>query len=173
MKTYTGITMLTAGLFALMGGMAQAQDHAMLSYGDKSFMRDAARGGIAEVKLGELAARQGTRDAVRTFGQHMVDDHSKAGDNLMQIAQNKGIALPNSMDSESRALYNRLSHLHGAAFDRAYIKAMREDHAKDIEAFRKEANNGRDRDVRAFAANTLPTIRQHYQMISNMNASHR
>jgi|SRR5579871_2326918 len=191
MKTQIGIVCLAAGAFALLSGIAQAQDrdrmtqdqdhdrmsqaryHRTMSRSDRTFMREAAQGGIAEVKLGELAARQGERESVREFGQKMVDDHSKADDALNQIAQNKGITLPTEMDSDSRALYRRLSHLHGAAFDRAYIRAMRDDHSKDITAFRNEAHNGLDADVRDFASKTLDTVRHHYDMASDIaNSPH-
>ena len=173
MKAYTGIACLAAGVLSLIGGTIQAQPGGTVGYAEKSFMREAAQGGVAEVKLGALAATQGSRESVRRFGQHMVDDHSKAGDELRQVARDKGISLPGTMDSESRALYNRLSRLHGAAFDSAYIKAMREDHEKDIQVFRREANNGRDRDVKAFASKTLPTLRHHYEMVLEISSSLR
>jgi putative membrane protein len=165
MKMQIGVTCLAAGALALLGGSLQAQ-RSYLSASDRTFMREAAMGGVAEVRLGRLAAERGSSDWVRTFGQRMVDDHSKAGDDLKQVAQNKGISLPNEMSTESRALYRRLSRLHGAAFDHAYMQAMREDHQKDIQAFRNEARNGRDADVRAFADRTLPIVREHYRMIS-------
>ena len=172
MRSKVNITCLAAGVFVLMGGIAQAQ-RSSLSYSDRNFMREAARGGVAEVQLGELAAQQGSRESVRAFGQRMVDDHSKAGEDLMQLAQNKGISLPTEMNDESRALYRRLRRLHGAAFDNAYIRAMREDHAKDVAAFRREANYGRDGDVRAFADRTLPIVRDHYKTIVAMSGSYR
>jgi len=185
MKIQTGIACLAAGAFALLGGSIQAQDYqyrqyhqnyqnrSTLSYSDRTFMREAAMGGVAEVRLGRLAVQQGARESVRNFGQRMVDDHSRAAEELRQIARNKGISLPGEMDTEARALYRRLSRLHGAAFDSAYIRAMREDHQKDIEAFRKEARNGRDSDVRAFADRTLPIIREHYQMVSDLSSWRR
>ena len=41
---------------------------------------DAAHGNMAEVELGKLAVERGTNDAVKQFGQRMVDDHGKASE---------------------------------------------------------------------------------------------
>src|ERR1035438_9283123 len=53
---------------------------------DTQFAKKAAQGGMAEVKMGQLAQEKGTSDAVKKFGQRMVDDHSKAGDDLKKAA---------------------------------------------------------------------------------------
>jgi putative membrane protein len=142
-----------------------------LSAADKKFVTAAAQGGMAEVKLGELATKNGSAEGVKQFGQKMVDDHSKANDELKQIASNKGVTLPADMDAKSKAIYTKLSKLHGAAFDAAYIKDMKMDHQHDIAEFSKEASGGHDADIKGFASKTLPVIKEHYSMISNMSKS--
>jgi putative membrane protein len=171
MRTTTKMStaLCAAGLFATLSGLTLAQS-AMTSTMDQTFAKKAAQGGMAEVKLGELAAKQGASDKVKEFGQRMVDDHSKADDDLKQIAANKSITLPTDLDANNKALYTRLSSLHGAAFDSAYLKAMRTDHVKTIAAFKKEAAKGRDADIKGFASNTLPTIEEHYKMLQNTNS---
>src|SRR5438309_2156957 len=47
---------------------------------DQTFVMKAAKGGMAEVELGKLAAQKGSSDQVKKFGQRMVDDHGKAND---------------------------------------------------------------------------------------------
>jgi len=147
-----------------------AQDRSSdLSWADKKFMMSAARGGITEVQLGELAARRGTRRSVREFGQKMVDDHSNANDRLKDIAANKGVSLPTEPDWKGREAIARLERLHGAAFDAAYVRHMRMDHQEDIDVFTRESENGRDRELRRFAARTLPLIKEHYRLINRMS----
>jgi putative membrane protein len=152
------------GLYTALCGPVQGQT-TVQSDMDKTFAMKAAQGGMAEVKLGELAAKQGASERVKQFGQRMVDDHGKANDDLKQIASNKSLTLPTDLDAKSKALYARLEKLHGAAFDNAYLKAMRQDHAKDIADFKKEAANGRDADIKGFASRTLPVIEEHYKML--------
>ena len=134
------------------------------STGDSAWVMKVAKGGMAEVELGKLATEKAASDEVKKFGQRMVDDHSKANDDLKTLAQNKKITLPADMDPKEKALRDRLSKLSGAAFDRAYMQAMLADHRQDVPEFRKEANTGKDPDVKAFAAKTLPTLEEHLKM---------
>jgi len=94
----------------------------------------------------------------------MVDDHSKANDDLKTLAKNKNLTLPTDLDPKDAALKDRLSKLSGPAFDRAYMSAMLRDHRKDVSEFRMESNNGKDPDVKAFASKTLPTLEDHLKL---------
>src|SRR2546422_8381365 len=86
---------------------------------DQTFVVDVARDSMAEVELGKLAAQKGQKDDVKKFGQRMVDDHSKANDELKTLAQQKNIPLPAGPDPKAKALEARLEKLSGAQFDRA------------------------------------------------------
>ena len=103
---------------------------------DQSFVMKAARGGMAEVELGKLAQDKGSSDQVKSFGKRMVDDHSKANDDLMSLAKSKNIQVRTSLSAKDQALKDRLSKLSGAAFDRAYMTAMLRDHRKDVSEFK-------------------------------------
>jgi putative membrane protein len=129
--------------------------------GDHAWVTKVAEGGMAEVDLGKLAAEKASSDEVKKFGQRMVDDHSKANDELKSLAQKKNITLPSDLDAKHKAEHDRLAKLSGAAFDRAYMRSMLADHRKDVAEFRTEANSGKDPDVKAFAAKTLPTLEDH------------
>jgi len=143
------------GTHAGMANMA-AQDH--------NFLMDAAMGGMMEVELGRVAAQQGTSEAVKTFGQRMVDDHSKANQELMNLAQGKGITLPTELDAKHRESVTKLSAMTGANFDREYTKMMVSDHRKDVSEFEKESTRGTDADLKEFATKTLPTLQEHLKM---------
>jgi putative membrane protein len=131
---------------------------------DQTFVVQAAKGGMAEVELGKLAAEKAASDEVKKFGQRMADDHAKALDELKSLAQSKNITLPTSIDAKDKALEGRLSKLSGPAFDRAYMQAMLADHRKDVGAFRRESRAGKDADVKTWASKTLPTLEDHLKM---------
>jgi putative membrane protein len=131
---------------------------------DQNFVNAASQGGIAEVKLGQLAAGKAQNPKVREFGQKMVDDHSKANNELAAIVQRKNLTAPSGLTSKDQALMDRLQGLSGAAFDKAYMSSMVKDHETDIADFEKEANSGSDEDFKNFAAKTLPTLREHLSM---------
>jgi len=145
------------------GGKAGANTAAGNAGGDSAFVKEAAMGGMAEVELGRLALQKGESSDVKQFAQRMVDDHSKANDQLKPIAQQKNVAVPSQLSGKEKALYDRLSKLSGAAFDRAYMRAMLADHRKDVTAFTK-STSGKDPDVKQFASQTLPTLQDHLKM---------
>jgi putative membrane protein len=128
---------------------------------DRTFLMEAAAGGMAEVELGRVATQKASRSEVKEFGQMMVDDHGKANDRLMKIAQDKGLAAPHALTPEHEALKDRLSKLSGAAFDREYIREMVKDHQKDVASFRKHATGASDPEVKQFASSTLPVLEKH------------
>jgi putative membrane protein len=161
-----------AGLAVLsVGAVMFAQESAnRLSNPDSTFATKAAQGGMAEVQLGQLATQNASDPDVKSFGQRMIDDHTKANDQLKQIAARKGLTLPSNLDAKDRATYDRLSKLHGAEFDRAYIADMVRDHRADIAEFEKEAKGGSDADLKNFASSTLPTLRTHLDLAEKAEA---
>jgi len=136
--------------------------------GDPHFAKEAAQGGMAEVRLGHLAQEKGTNDTVKSFGRRMVDDHSKAGDKLKAVAARESITLPTDISAKDQATYDRLAKLNGAAFDRAYARDMVKDHETDVAAFQKEANAGKDDSLKSFASETLPTLQDHLRQAKEM-----
>jgi len=158
--------LLAAGVVSLFSTTVQAQNKmGRVSAADRKFAIEAAHGGIAEVRLGELAEQNGSSQFVKRFGHRMVEDHGKANDDLQTVASNLGITLPSDPNGEQRELMARLRKLHGAAFDSAYVRAMKMDHQMDIAAFKKEANMGKDASIRRFASRTLPVVQSHYRML--------
>ena len=141
------------------------------SMGDTHFAKEAAHGGMAEVKLGQLAQDKGSSDSVKSFGKRMVDDHSKAGDKLKGVASRENITLPTEISAKDQATYDRLSKLSGSAFDRAYARDIVKDHETDVSAFQREANAGKDDSLKSFASETLPTLQDHLKQAKEMMKS--
>ncbi len=136
--------------------------------GDLAFMNDAAPGGMAEVEMGQMAAKQAQSIEVKRFGERMVIDHSKAGDELKQLASTKKVTLPAMVNPKHKEMMEKLSKLKGADFDHEYVTAMIADHEKDVAAFENAVKAGTDADVKAFAAKTLQTLKAHLQMIRDI-----
>jgi putative membrane protein len=136
---------------------------------DKKFVKNAALGGMTEVELGKLAAQKGSSDAVKQFGQKMVDDHSKANEELKQVASNEKMDVPEALDSKHQSRIDKLSKLSGPDFDKAYLKDQEKDHKQDVNEFQSEAQAGSDPNVKQFAARTLPVIQEHLSMVKDLN----
>ena len=131
---------------------------------DASFAVEAADGGMLEVQLGQLAQTNASSATIKSFGKEMIADHGKANQELMSLAQTKGIVLPGSLSDKHQSTYNDLATKKGADFDKAYIDLMVSDHKDVADAFQQEADKGNDPDIKAWAGKTLPTIQHHLEM---------
>lgn len=136
-----------------------------LSADDTKFMMTAAMGGMAEVEMARLALERASSEMVKQFAQRMLDDHTRANEELMQIATAKGVTPPTTLDAKHMALMTKLRGMSGAEFDRMYMQEAGVKAHSDMEKlFQKEASRGMDAEVKSFAAKTLPTVREHLQM---------
>ena len=147
---------------------ASSKGEAQLTPADRGFVKKAAEGGLAEVELGKLATEKASSDEVKKFGQRMVDDHSKANDQLKQVASKVGVTLPDKLNPKDQATKDRLSKLSGEQFDAAYMRDMVKDHTKDVAEFRHESQSAKNDDVKNFAAQTLPALQDHLQQAKNI-----
>ena len=127
---------------------------------DIAFIKKAAKGGMLEVSLGNLAQQNGNSPRVKFFGEMMIKDHTDANDKLHKLAGQASITLPDSSMVQADHHRTALVAKKGAAFDKAYMKMMIEDHQEDIADFQKAAN-GKTEPVKTFAAQTLPVLTKH------------
>jgi putative membrane protein len=137
---------------------------------DSDFMTKAAQGGMAEVSLGQLASSKATDPGVKAFGDRMVTDHTRLGDELKQLAQTKGVTLPTDVDDEAKKTSDKLSKLTGKAFDKEYISDMVKDHEKDVKEFEKQSKEAKDADLKTWVTNSLPTLQDHLKMAKETKA---
>lgn len=159
--TGTGTTGTGTGSGAAHQGHMQGQAAGQLTNQDQKFVMEAAQGGMMEVELGRLAAQKASSAEVKAFGQRMVTDHSKANDQLMALAANKGLTISKTLPADMQKEHDKLAGLSGAEFDRMYMQHMLKDHKKDVSEFEKESQKATDTGVRSFAQQTLPVLREH------------
>jgi putative membrane protein len=135
---------------------------------DTSFVKNAAKGNLAEVEMGKLAVRKSTSPEVKEFANRMIRDHSKANQALSNLAAAKGVDVPKSASLGEDVSYTHLKMLSGKSFDNEYIKMMVDDHKEDVAAFQKAADGSQDPDVKHFASKTLPTLQSHLTKIEKI-----
>jgi putative membrane protein len=153
-----------------MANTSNTAGNAMVDDNTKDFVNKAATGGMEEVELGKLAQQKASSQRVKNFGQMMVDDHSKANDQLKTIATQKNIDIPSAITDDQRKDIDMLSKKSGGEFDKAYVDMMVNDHKKDIEEFKKAQAKVNDNDIKNFAINTLPTLQRHLDSIQAIKA---
>jgi putative membrane protein len=136
---------------------------------DKMFLRKAADGGIAEVKLGELAVQKASSDEVKAFAQKMVEDHTKMNNDMARLADSMGVMMPKTMNKDDQAEYYKLKGLSGNDFDIEYLIFMVKDHHKDLHEFRVEAANVRaDASLHDAVVKAESVIHDHTVMVDKL-----
>jgi putative membrane protein len=166
------VSALTSALLFLItfSFAAYAQEAKKEAPDDKKFVTKAASGGLFEVEAGKLATQKAASDEVKKFGQRMVDEHSKANDELMQIADKKGMKPPKQIDKKHKAQIDKITKLSGEEFDREYMSMMVKDHKNDVSLYSKQADKGKDPDLKAFASKNVPILKEHLKLAQDISA---
>lgn len=134
------------------------------------FMTEAAKGGMAEVELGKVAVSKAQNAEVKQFAQQMVADHTKANNELKQVAEKKSVVLPADLDAMHKSMKDKLTNLSGAEFDKEYMRGQVEDHEKMVALFESQASGGTDAEAKALATKTLPNLKMHLDMARKIQA---
>jgi putative membrane protein len=170
MKRQITLTVSGLGILVLVaaGFVSAAETKSMkaerVSDDDADFAKAAASGGMMEVQLGKLAAERASNSQVKEFGARMQKDHAKANDQLKKIAAKKDIKLPTELDDDHKSKVNKLSKLKGEEFDREYMEAMVDDHKEDLEKFQRQADKGKDPELKKFAQDHVPILKKHLEL---------
>lgn len=136
------------------------------------FVKEAAYGGLMEVELGKYAQKNAQNKRVKNFGAMMVRDHTKANDELKSLSQKKNYDIPSTLDDKHLKMVNDIQEKRGADFDKEYMKMMVDDHEKDVDEFKKFAENNNekiDADLKSFASKTLPVLLMHEDSAKKVN----
>ncbi|HEY0198228.1 MAG TPA: DUF4142 domain-containing protein [Rhodanobacter sp.] len=148
---------------------ALPETKAAVDSADAAFMQHAAADGMAEVQMGRMALGKTSNASLKELAQRIVDDHTKANDQLKVLAAGKQVELPAAPDADAQKETKKLDALSGNAFDKAWSKAMVDAHKKAVKMFTAE-NDAKDDDVRKFAQATLPVLQTHLQMATQVAA---
>ena len=163
----TALRAAFAGLALVLACGASAADRKnKVSSGDRSFITKAMKDDATEIELGKLAQQNGGSAEVKRFGDHLVKEHSKAGDELQAIAAKLGYSPRNAGPDKGKV--KKFSNLRGARFDREFAHFMVKDHERSVKLFEKESQKGQAEELRQFAAKTLPGLQEHLKMARDL-----
>lgn len=134
---------------------------------DQNFMQKAATGGLAEVSLGQQVSPTAKNADAKAFADKMVTDHSRANDELKQLASTKGVSLPTDTDQEHKDAAQKV--MSAKNVDKAYMEDMVKDHDEDVKEFEKASKSAKDADLKAWIDKTLPVLKEHQKMAHDIN----
>jgi len=138
---------------------------------DRVFATAITQGGMAEVKLGQLAIDRAQNETVKAFAQRMMTDHSKANDRFAEISTKEGLQLPKKLDPEHQGIAKNLEKLKESKFDVEYMRVQVADHQKTAQLLEYEIGQGQNAAVQDFASDTLPTVLAHLRMAQDTMAN--
>ncbi len=183
-KVATTTALLAVGLITSLGYSAVAQisqpvpsqnqsaqrpNSSPMSALDRQFVLDAAQGGMAEIRMGELALQRARNPEVKRFARQMIQDHTRVNTQLMQLASRMGVTVPTTVGPKYEAAMARLMQLSGPSFDEAYMnEAGVNAHLENTAVFQRQAALGQAPELQAFAVRTLPAVQGHLQMAASM-----
>lgn len=139
---------------------------------DQTFITNAAQGGMAEVQAAQLALTKARSARVKAYANEMLADHTPVNQQLMQLAQQKGVTPPPSVNDMQQQQMAMLQGETGARFDRDYMRAQVTDHQMMVQMFQDEAANGQDPDLKALATSTIPVIQKHLMQARQATGMH-
>jgi putative membrane protein len=125
-----------------------------------TFIKNGLEGGLTEIKASSLAITNSSNQRVLMLAKMMIDDHTKAGDELKKIKGDKDVIAKDTINTEHLQMIHALSDQKGPAFDRAYLQMMVADHEKAVALF-AGATRVNSPEIKDFAAKTLPAIQMH------------
>jgi putative membrane protein len=156
--TDLGLSILLA---AMLAGPALAES-------DKAFLSDALKGNNAEIALGRMAQEKGSTDAVRSFGAQLVADHSEAKTQATALAAKLRVQTTDQATPQAKQGMAALQALSGKEFDAAFLRAMIDEHRKEIAAVRDKAQEGKT-ETSKLAAQTLPVLEKHLKTAEELS----
>ncbi len=129
---------------------------------DRKFIETAAGRGMFEVQVSQLAASKATDAQVKSYASMLVDHHTTANNDLVKIANARGVELPAAPPRGLRKDIEKLGKRNGAEFDRDYVREVGvKAHEKDIKLFLKASKDVKDAELKAFVDKTLPVLQEH------------
>ena len=143
--------------------VAVAPSPPSLAPGDAVFVNAAAASDAFEVQAGQVAQMKGHSARVKNYADKMVQSHTQTTQQLMQIAQAKGVTPNATLNPGAQRALTRLQGDPARRFERDYLRDNVVSHGTAIRAFQDEIKNGQDADLKQFAMATLPIIQQHFR----------
>jgi putative membrane protein len=145
------------------------EQRSTLAGDDKDFLEDAAQGGLTEVEGSKLAETKSSNADVKQFATQMVQDHTKANEELIALAKQKGYTPPTEPSIIQRTKLKAMSAVDGTTFDKMYASQIGVSaHEDTVKLFQKASTDAKDPDIKAWATKTLPTLQHHLEMAKAM-----
>jgi putative membrane protein len=151
---------------------AETRKDDKLARADRKFIQDTAEHGMFEVQIAQLASSKATNPDVKSFATTLVNDHTNANKELVQLANSKKVELAAAPPRGKRNDLEKMSKLSGAEFDSRFVREVGiKEHEQEIKKFEKASEQAKDPELKAWIDKTLPKLREHLATAQKMPQS--
>lgn len=139
----------------------------------EDFVLQAASSDMFEIESSRLAVERASDEATKNFAQQMLDDHQKTSNELKQLVESGKVnaQIPTAMIDAHQSMLNDLKEAEADEFNEEYLSAQEDAHEQAVDLFQRYGSEGENPDLKAWAANTVPALQHHLQMVEQMNAN--
>jgi putative membrane protein len=123
-----------------------------------------------EIDAGKMAQKQGSTQAIKSYGEMLVKDHQQNDRDLTSFAKKHGQAIPmekatNEADKkdmqDTKDAMNKLGKMKGADFDREFLRMMVDGHDKELAKIDSEAAEVTNNDLQTMLKDMKPVLQRH------------
>jgi putative membrane protein len=137
---------------------------ATVSPATQDFVSKVAVSDMFEIESSKMAQQKTRNSSIADFAKMMVSDHGKTSRQLMSLTGGlKGVEVPKAMDAEHKQKLDQLKKAAANQFDAQYKAAQIEGHEKAVALFESYSQSGDAAEIKKFAQDTLPKLREHLQ----------
>lgn len=130
---------------------------------ERHLLKDAAASSRFQVDAARLVLAKSANAGVRSLATTLSSQHQAAGDELLRLLHQRGLAAPMLQNTQRKAL-TRLQRLQGARLDREYADAAAAQAQEELELCEKAVAGIQDAALAAWVARITPELR--YQIES-------
>jgi putative membrane protein len=126
-----------------------------------------------EIESSRIAEQKAGTDQAKQLAQMLIQDHSKASAELMQLAQQAGLQAqpPAKLDPRHQKMLDQLKQADGKEFDKLYGQIQTRAHQEAIALFTAYSQNGDNEAIKGFAAKGLPKLKEHLTVAEKIQQS--
>ena len=152
-------------------GLWVAPAFAQQRISDEDFAKKVAISDKMEIESSQLVLSRNPDSDTKPFAEKMVKDHQETSAELKALVDGGKVkaTLPTTLDAEHQKKLDELKAKSGKDFDSAYDHMQMQAHEDAVALFEQYAREGDNPDLRAWAAKTLPHLKEHLAMAKRLS----
>lgn len=147
------------------GGGTLSTAFGPLTAADRDFIRKVRLAGLWELPAGRQAQQRGSRPAIKTAGQHLIDGHTELDRQVIQVGQALGVDLPNQPSAQQQDWLGQMNRARGEEYERLFAQLLRAAHGKVFALVAQIRGQTKNSMVRALASSANTTVLDHITVL--------